>query len=245
MKKRAFLYIILAGIFWGTSGIYVHFLSPCGYSSLQLTNVRGIVSAICMCVYALIHNKKIFKATLKELILYALSGVSMLLTATCYFASIKMTSVSTAVILMYTAPIFVMVYSVTFLGEKLTKIKALSVICMLIGCCLTSGVIGGFKFNLIGIVLGFISGISYAAYNIFTKIQMRRSCNPVKASMYCFIFMAVISFFISQPIQTLHIAYENPLSVPLLIGCGICTCILPYFLYTLALKVLPAGEASA
>lgn len=39
---------------------------------------------------------------------------------------------------------------------------------------------------------------------------------------------------------------QNPaVIVPLMLAIGIFTCILPYFLYTLSMKVLPAGTASA
>ena len=33
--------------------------------------------------------------------------------------------------------------------------------------------------------------------------------------------------------------------MPLLIGMGICTCVIPYFLYALSMKELSAGTASA
>ena len=57
--------------------------------------------------------------------------------------------------------------------------------------------------------------------------------------------MTIISFFVTPPSGIVSIAAANPVSIPIMIGCGICTCILPYFLYTLALKVLDAGTASS
>ena len=43
MKTKAFIYVIIAGIAWGTSGIFVNFLAPYGYTSLQMTALRGAV----------------------------------------------------------------------------------------------------------------------------------------------------------------------------------------------------------
>ncbi|MBR5505295.1 MAG: hypothetical protein IKV73_03205 [Clostridia bacterium] len=46
MKKQAFIFIILAGLLWGTSGIFVHYLAPFGFSSLQLVFFRTVVSTL-------------------------------------------------------------------------------------------------------------------------------------------------------------------------------------------------------
>lgn len=243
--KKAFIYIILAGIFWGSSGIFVHYLSPMGFSSVDITTVRSIVGVICMALFLLVKDREAFAVKPKELALYIGSGIGFFFTGTCYYASMQMTSVSTAVVLMYTAPVFVLIYSVAFLGEKLTVTKGLSVAAMLVGCALVSGIIGGFKFDLWGIAVGLMSGVAYSAYNIFTKIQMRSGYSPYGATLFCFVFTALISILVSKPLQIIQIVSTNPGSLILALVCGICTCVLPYLFYTLALRELPAGTASS
>ena len=246
MKQRAFIFIILAGIFWGTSAIFVHFLAPFGFSSLQMTCLRSLVSLLALFLYILFHDTTLFKVNARNLILFAAIGLSFFGTASCYFSSMQMTSVSTAVVLMYTAPILVMIYSVLFLGEKLTPLKTISVAAMVIGCGLVSGIIGGLKFNPLGIAIGFLSGISYAAYNILTKIAMRKSSNPFTVTLYCFLFSTIISFFVCNP-QSIpeNISQTPAFTLPMILAMGICTCFLPYILYTTAMKSLPAGTASS
>ncbi|MBO7208317.1 MAG: EamA family transporter [Clostridia bacterium] len=246
MKKTGFIYIILAGLFWGTSGIFVEYLAPYGFSSPQMTFVRAIVSFVCMFLYILIRDRSLFKTNAKELLLFMGSGLAFYFTATCYFLSMQLTSVSTAVVLMYTAPIFVMIYSVTFLGEKLSKTKLVALVAMIAGCGFVSGIIGGLEFNTLGIFVGFMSGISYAVYNIFTKIQMQKGINPVKANLYCFLFSVIASLFMSEPFRIPEIIISSPaVTFCLCIGMGIVSCILPYFLYSTALKYIPAGTASS
>ncbi len=245
MKKRAFLYIILTGILWGTSGVFVRALSPYGFSTLQMTAMRGGVAAIAFVLYAIFFNRKAFLTNAKELILYALSGLCIFLTSACYFACMQRTSVSVAVILMYTAPVIVMIYSVLFLGERFTFKKAISVFFMLAGCVLVSGLGGGMKFDAYGIFIGLCSGLAYSGYNIFTKIQMRKKCNPFSASLYCFIFMAITAVIFSNSSDMLKLVSQNFSKVlPLCASIGIVTCVLPYFLYTIALKELPVGTAA-
>ena len=246
MKKRGFILIVIAGVLWGTSSIFVHFLSPLGFSSLQMTFFRSLVAFLSMAVYVLLFNKRLFKVTKKELLLFALSGLSFFGTASFYYTGMIASSVSTAVVLMYSSPVLVMIYSVIFFGEKLSVKKVISIVAMLTGCCLVSGIIGGMKFSLWGITASFLAGVCYTAYNIFTKIQMRNESNPVSATLYCFLFASLAAFFACEPAQIPTLITVKPfITVLLILGIGICTGILPYFLYTVSLKDLEVGTASA
>ena len=85
--KKAFLYIILAGIFWGTSGIFVHYLAPYGFSSLQMTFVRGAVSFIGMLLYVLICRRRALRVRALDLLCCVFIGITLFLTGSCYFTS--------------------------------------------------------------------------------------------------------------------------------------------------------------
>ena len=246
MKTKAFIYIIVAGVLWGTSGIFAHYLGAYGLTSLQMTAVRGTVAFICMLGYVLIAKRDALRVRPVELLLFFGCGATMFAAAACYFTAMQMTSVSTAVVLMYTAPIFVMFFSVSFLGERFTWLKSVSVVCMLVGCVLVSGIIGGFSVNVPGILMGLASGITYACYNIFTKIAMQRGCHPISATLYSFFFMALIACCVSDPMRLFACIAAEPLTVSVLcVGVGVVTYVAPYFLYTLSLRDLPAGTASA
>ncbi len=246
MRKTGLIYISAASVLWGTSGIFVHYMAPYGVAALQMTFIRGLVSFICMGGYVLFTNRSVVKTNIKEILLFFGSGISFFMTATCYFHSMQLTSISTAVVLMYTAPIFVMIYSVTFLGEKLSGMKLVSVAGMIVGCGLVSGIIGGLKFDAVGIAIGFLSGLSYAVYNIITKIEMEKGINPVKANFYCFLFSIFAGLVAAKPAGIIDcIRLNPPVVVSLSIGVGVFTCILPYFFYTMALREIPAGTASS
>jgi len=246
MKNKAFIYIVIAGMLWGTSGIFVHYLAPLGLSSLQMASIRGTVAATFMVVYALIKDRNLFKTNIKQLALHIGGGVAMYLTGSCYYAAIQASSVSTAVMLMYTAPIIVMIFSVMFLGEKLNVPKCISVILMFLGCCFVSGVIGGFEFSVSGILLGFASGFAYSAYNILTKITMMHSYSPVSQNLYGALFMMLVSLAVCNPGEILPLTAKEPLTLTLaLVALGVVTFVLPYLFFALGMKELPAATASA
>ena len=117
---------------------------------------------------------------------------------------------------------------------------------MIVGCARVSGFIGGIKFNIMGIIFGVLSGVAYSAYTIFTKIEMKSNINPLTASLYCFAFMAVMALAVANPAEISENILNMPFKMtPLLVLLGVCTSVLPYFLYTLSLRSLPAGTASA
>ena len=246
MKTKAFLYIVIAGILWGTSGLFVNVMSPLGFSVTQIMSVRGTVSFFAMLLYAIIFDRKRLRIPFTHLLLYVACGVCLFFTGWCYFSSMRMTSVSTAVVLMYTAPIYVSVFSACFLSEKFTKMKTLSIAGMLVGCALVSGIVGGIALDAVGLLLGFGSGLAYAGYNILTKIAMRRGGHPITLTVYAFGVMSLVACIAAPPWETVAVAAKDPLtSIPLCIGLGVVTYIVPYFLYTLSLRTLPAGTASA
>jgi len=246
MKIRAFIYIILAGIFWGTSPLFSAYLRGFGFDSLQMTAIRATVTAVVLGLYLVIFERRLFKVKPKELLLLALVGISFLGTATCYFFAMEKTSAATAVVLMYIAPIIVMIYSVLFFGEKFTRLKLVSVISMVVGCVLVAGIIGGFTFDAVGLLIGVASGILYSAYNILTKIAMRRGNNPISTTFYAFLAAAVVGVAICNPVDAVsHVSTSVLGTLPMMVLMGVVTCVAPYFLYTTAMRDLSAGTASS
>ena len=71
MKKTPILYVIFAGLAWGSAGLFVHLLSSY-FSSLELALTRASVSAGLAILVALITNPKSLKITFRQLLPLAL-----------------------------------------------------------------------------------------------------------------------------------------------------------------------------
>ena len=98
--------IILAGVFWGSMGIFVRRLSSYGFNSIQITSIRLSLSALIFCLIQFLHDKEGFRIAGKDLPLFLGLGLgSVLFFSSCYFTAINMMSLSTAAILLYTSPI--------------------------------------------------------------------------------------------------------------------------------------------
>ena len=101
-------------------------------------------------------------------------------------------------------------------------------------------------YNTLGFFMGLASGLSYAIYTLLTKYSMMRNFKAGSATLYSFFFMALIAVGICHPAEALRIASAAPfVTVPLLIGIGLVTYLIPYSLYTVSLKALSSGTVSA
>ncbi|MBE7010118.1 MAG: hypothetical protein E7418_01350 [Ruminococcaceae bacterium] len=246
MDKLSILFVVIAGISWGSSGVFSNQLKLLGFSALQSATIRSLVAAVILFLIICITDKKKIRTSAKELPLFALCGICTIASGAFYFSSIQLTSLSTAVTLMYTAPIMVMLISVLFLGERFSISKLIAALLAFAGCGLVTGIIGGLRFNFLGILYGLLSGFFYCMYTILTKISTRRGNESLTTTAYSFLFGGVFAIFICQPGAAFSVLADVPSqSILWGLGIGLFSGALPYFFYTLSMRKLPAGVASA
>ncbi len=247
MDKKSFLYILIAGICWGTSGIFVKSLAVFGLSTNEVVTVRFLGAAIAVFALVCIRSRgKKLRATLPELLLFVLSGALMYAAGAFYYAAIQEASPAVAVSLMYTAPALVIVVSALFLKEKMTWTKALCVVLSVLGCMLITGVFGKVQYTKTGLFYAIMAGVTYGGYTIVAKIEMLRGISGLTASTYNFIVAAAFSFFgINASEAVIKIADGGAVAIVLCVLTGLVTAAIPYFFYTLSMKKLPAGVAAA
>ena len=114
------LLIILAGCFWGSMGIFVRRLGTYEFSSIQIVSIRVTLAALLFAVVLFIKDRAGFKISLRDLPLFLGLGLgSILFFTVCYFTAITMMSLSTAAILLYTSPVWIMLMAVVFFQEML------------------------------------------------------------------------------------------------------------------------------
>jgi drug/metabolite transporter (DMT)-like permease len=157
-----------------------------------------------------------------------------------YFTTQQMVSLSTASVLLYTAPCFVMIMSMILFKERLTRNKVLALVLAFIGCIFTTGL--GFGDANIGILFGILAGFGYALYSIFAKFALKK---------YGLLTILFYTFLIATLclIPFCDVPYMIELSADIdvllnILGLGILSTVLPYYFYTVGLKGMDAGKAS-
>lgn len=243
------LLIILAGIFWGSMGIFVRGLADlAGFTSIQIVSLRLTVAAIIFTLILLRKDSKGFKIALKDIPLFLGLGLfSVLFFAACYFTAIQMMTLSVAAILLYTSPIWVMLMSLLFFREKMTRNKLLALVISFLGCVLVSGIGSGEnKVTVIGILIGLGSGIGYGLYSILGTIALRKY-STYTVTTYTFIIAAVGSLFLCSLPDLLHkitACPRKPYLLIFIILTGLVTAVIPFLCYTLGLEQIEASRAA-
>ena len=237
--------IILAGIFWGSMGIFVRRLGEYGFSPIQIVCIRMVLAALIFSVIQLVKDPKGFRISLRDIPLFLGLGLgSILFFTVCYFTSITMMSLSTAAILLYTSPIWIMLMSLLFFHEKLTAQKIIALVLAFGGCVLVSGISGG-GLTLVGLLIGLGSGIGYGLYSILGTVALRRY-TPYTVTTWTFIIAAIGSILISHPADLMAKISVAP-SIPGLLGfsllTALVTAVIPFLAYTLGLRSVEASKA--
>lgn len=237
--------ILLAGCFWGSMGIFVRRLTAYGFSSIQIVAIRVTLAALIFCILLLIKDPSGFRISLKDIPLFLGLGFgSILFFTVCYFTAITMMPLSTAAILLYTSPIWIMLMSVLFFHEKLTGQKILALVLAFAGCVLVSG-ISGEGMTLTGLLVGLGSGIGYGLYSILGTIALRRY-SPYTVTTYTFVFAAIGSWLICRPAEMLEKFAAAPDLPWLVFFCfltALVTAVIPFLAYTLGLQTVEASRA--
>ena len=156
------------GIF-GTIGVFVKYLPV---PSASLAFFRGVmgVAFLLICMLAT-GQKPDTKAIRKNLWQLLISGAAIGVNWILLFEAYRYTTVATATVCYYLAPLFLLLLS-PLLGEKLTVKKLLCVLVALVGMVFVSGVMEGglpaFS-ELKGILLGIGAAILYASVMLMNK----------------------------------------------------------------------------
>lgn len=243
--KIGILLIILAACFWGSMGIFVRKLGEYGFSSIQIVSIRITIAALVFCIILLIKDRTGFRISPRDIPLFLGLGLgSILFFTVCYFSAIAIMSLSTAAILLYTSPIWIMLMSMLFFHEKMNNRKLVALVLAFTGCVLVSG-ISGDGMTVTGILLGLGAGFGYGLYSILGTIALRKY-SPYTVTTYTFVVAAIGSWIICQPVDLISKFKAAGSPSGLLLFCiltAILTAVIPFLFYTLGLRTVEAGRA--
>ena len=243
--KIGILLIILAACFWGSMGIFVRKLGEYGFSSIQIVSIRITIAALVFCIILLIKDRTGFRISPRDIPLFLGLGLgSILFFTVCYFSAIAIMSLSTAAILLYTSPIWIMLMSMLFFHEKMNSRKLVALVLAFTGCVLVSG-ISGDGMTVTGILLGLGAGFGYGLYSILGTIALRKY-SPYTVTTYTFVVAAIGSWIICQPVDLISKFKAAGSPSGLLLFCiltAILTAVIPFLFYTLGLRTVEAGRA--
>lgn len=245
MKKRSYALIGTGAAFWATVSIFVNTLYEVGFSALEIVFLRVLSAALIMFIYIGLTDRKLLKIRFSDAYYFIGTGIfSIVFFNWCYFTTIREASVAIAAILLYTAPIFVLLMSRLFFKERLSSIKILALMVAIVGCILISGYLpsGGGLLSTSMLLIGLGSGFGYALYTILGKAALDKY-DPMTVITYTFV-VATIGLFPISGMEAIITASHNIDSWGYIFGLGLVPTVLGYIFYTKGLHYVEASKAS-
>ncbi|MDR1322111.1 MAG: MurT ligase domain-containing protein [Gracilibacteraceae bacterium] len=153
--KLGIFFMILAGILWSTAGVLVKYIS---WSPLAVVCLRSFFASGLLLLYVRQKNGLRFKLS-RPVVAAALC---MMATMILYISAIKLTIAANAVLLQYTAPAFIVIYTALFrrVRPHLLEIITCTLIFAGVALLFLDKIGGG---HWLGNLLGLLSGVAFGA----------------------------------------------------------------------------------
>lgn len=223
-RKRSIAYMVVCASLWSIAGIFIKLLP---WNGLVIAGWRSFVAAVCMGAFMLATGRKI-KVNRASL----LSGVFVSMTFLAFVSANKLTTAANAIVLQFTAPIFILILSAVILHKRFERADIITVVITLFGISLfffdqLDG--GGLLGNLIAISAGFSMACMFVICGE-TDEESRLSG---------ILFGHLLTATIGLPFM---LAFDTPVSttaVLSILALGVVQLGIPYILMGLAVKHCP------
>lgn len=246
MKKFAPLFVLMASTLWAAMGIVTRYVAAIGFNTRQTAAVRISSAALCLVLFLAVTDRKKLKIELKDLKWFLGTGLlSLFINNIAYAETVQRASLSVAVVLLYTAPFFVMVMSLVFFKEKLTARKITALLLSFTGCILVVGLSGANVGDsaLMTLAIGLSAGFGYSLYSIFGKVLVGKY-HSLTVTVYTFVIASAGTLLICNPPDMFVKIGANLDKMPLTVIGSVITLALPYVFYSIGLTYIESSKAS-
>lgn len=247
MKKIYLILPVLAGIMFGSSGIFVRTLTQNGIDPTTLLFLRFSIALIPLSIAIFLTDKKLFKISLSDIPLFLACAICIIGLNLCYNESMNILPLSLAAVLLSLAPIYVILIAYILFGEKITSKKIICMLLAIFGCLLMTGVLEESSLNipLFGIVCGIGAGIFWAFYLMASKKSIENNKHTFTILLYSIIFISIILIPLTDFNQiNTFISLNPPVIILFLIIHSTFSFALPYIFSTLSLNYIDSGVSS-
>jgi len=187
---KGYLLVLVSAICYGLQPFFAYFAFNDGANPVGLLTARFGVAALVLLIWLKLHNISLPRP--KQFIQSLLIGFGYAGAALGYYSASHSTSVSLAVILMFSFPAFVTLYAILILREPTTLAKLTSMVLAIGGVVLATGV--DLQGELEGILWALFAAVSYGSAIIYGSHSARPE-NPVASA--CVILIAGALVFIT------------------------------------------------
>lgn len=221
--KKAVLLLVFTAMLWSMGGMLIKLVN---LNPMAIAGMRSAVAAVFIMIF---FERPKFKFTKINL----LGSLAYAATVILFVSANKYTTAANAILLQYTAPVYVALFGTWFLSERITRIDWIAIFLTLAGMSLffLDKLSPG---NMLGNIFAILSGIAFAWLILLSRKQ--KDQKPIDSIIYGNIMTALIGL----PFMFDKVPDTNSIIGILLLGTlqlG-----LSYILYSIAIKSATAIE---
>ena len=220
------LLIVGAAFLWSLAGVFIKFLD---LPPLTIVFYRSVFAALIFTPFLRRKDWRIDRPILISVISYT-AAISTFVSAN------KLTTAANAIVLQYTAPLFVFLFSGIVLGEKISRLNGFTLAASMIGVAIIFLGSAG-EPDMAGVLLALLSGALFAAYMI--NLRRTQAVSPVYLTWINNVVCALLLLLVVKSQLGLTSTQLGILAVMGAVQLG-----LPYFLFSKGLQTVPLQEAS-
>lgn len=223
-KLKAVIFILTAAALLSTGGLLLKLVD---LPPMTIAGSRAIISTFVVWLYVKKPKFTFSKAQVSGAVCYSMMVIGFIIAN-------KWTTAANAIVLQFSAPIWVAILGVWILKEKIRWFDLLAILFVAMGILLffIDDVDGG---NLPGNIVAVLSGVALAGVTISLRFQKNES--PVETTLLGHILTAIIGFpFIFGVVFT-------PMDIIGILLLGVFQLGIAYIFYSIAIKYLTALEA--
>jgi drug/metabolite transporter (DMT)-like permease len=256
VKHRAEFLLITASMGFALGGVAAKVLREANMDAFRLTQIRSTGAALILLTFALIKGKDQLRARrdeLKDLIIFGVVGVAAV--TSFYFFAIKYLFVSVALIIEFTASIWIALYLKFVKKKHISPIMWVGIACAFSGLILVSQIWSSSSLSPIGVLAALADAIALSYYFLTADrlTQTRSSLSLMTWGIgVAAIFWTIILPWWNFPFEYLTKSFSlsgnlSNYSAPgwvLILWIIIVGTVIPYLLTVTGIRELSAGTSS-
>jgi drug/metabolite transporter (DMT)-like permease len=170
-----------------------------GLSSLELAQIRATCAAVGLLAFLLLFARTTLRVGRRELLLLVAFGiVGVALVQWLYFVAIENLPVGVALLIEFTAPLFVALFARFVYKERIRRRIWAAVALCLVGLAVVVEVWAGVAFSTVGVTAALGGALGLTAYLLMAERE-RRHRDPVSLTFYGFLFATAL-WAVVQPL---------------------------------------------
>ena len=177
MKHRAEFLMISAAMLFALGGVAAKVLRTADMDAFRLTQIRTTGAALILITFAVLKGKSQLyarKDELKDLIIFGTVGVAAV--TSFYFFAIKYLYVSVALVIEFTASIWIVLYLRFIKKKQVSPIMWWGIACAFSGLFLLSQIWTGTTLHPLGVAVAFADAFALAIYFLLAdRLSQKRS----------------------------------------------------------------------